>query len=141
MLTLTSSDFEHNERIPSKHTCDGEDVQPEFIIDGVDEKAQSLVLLMHDPDAPGGTWDHFIKFNIPVDSKDINAGMSGIGTSGNLDYNGPCPPDGEHRYFFKLYSLDNLLDLEEGVTKREVEREMEGHIIQQTELLGRYSKN
>lgn len=145
MLTLTSPAFEHNGNIPSIHTCDGEGIQPELTIGGVDENAQSLVLIMDDPDVPknlreDGMWDHFIKFNIPVDTKDIDSGISGIGTSGNLDYHGPCPPDGEHRYFFKLYSLDTKLNLSEGVTKSEVEKEMEGHILQQTELIGLYNR-
>lgn len=140
MLTLTSTDFSHNGSIPSEYTCDGENKQPELTINGVGENTQSLVLIMDDPDAPSGTWDHWIKFNIPVDTKDINSGISGKGTSGNLDYNGPCPPSGEHRYFFKLYSLDMKLNLSEGVTKSEVEKEMEGHIIEKTELIGLYNR-
>lgn len=145
-LTLTSRAFGNNGKIPSKHTCDGEGISPALQIDGVNENAKSFVLIMDDPDAPSGVWDHWIKFNIPVSIKEIKEGsepegVSGIGTSGNKEYFGPCPPDKEHRYFFKLYSLDAELDLKEGVTKKEVEKAMDEHILQRTELVGVYERN
>lgn len=150
-LTLTSSAFEDGASIPSMHTCDGEDVSPPLLIRGVDENAKSLVLIMDDPDVPthlreDGIWDHWIKFNIPADTIEIKEGKepegtSGIGTSGNLKYKGPCPPDKEHRYIFTLYSLDTMLDLDEGVTKEAVRAAMKGHILQKTELIGLYNRN
>jgi Raf kinase inhibitor-like YbhB/YbcL family protein len=145
-LKLTSASFEHNSKIPSRHTCDGEGISPAFEINGVDENAKSLVLIMDDPDAPSGVWDHWVKFDIATSTTQIEegvepGGVSGVGTSGNKNYFGPCPPDREHRYFFKLYSLDTMLELKEGVTKKEVEKTMEGHILQSAELVGLYERN
>lgn len=145
-LKLTSPSFEHNGRIPSRHTCDGEGISPALEIAGVDDKAKSLVLIMDDPDAPSGVWDHWVKFNISTSTTEIKEGsepdgVSGVGTSGNKNYLGPCPPDREHRYFFKLFSLDTKLDLKEGATKKEVESAMEGHILQKTELIGLYERS
>lgn len=145
-LKLTSSAFGNNGEIPSRYTCDGESVNPPFDISGVDENAKSLVLIVDDPDAPSGVWDHWVRFNIPASTTEIKEavepeGISGVGTSGNRDYLGPCPSDREHRYFFKLFSLDTSLSLEEGVTKKDVEKAMEGHILQDAELIGRYERN
>jgi hypothetical protein len=100
---------------------------------------------MDDPDAPAGIWDHWIVFNMAPALTQIEegvepAGVHGLGTSGNLKYHGPCPPSGEHRYFFKLYALDGMLDLGEGASKQEVERAMEGHVIDQVELVGKYRR-
>ncbi|MDP6387817.1 MAG: YbhB/YbcL family Raf kinase inhibitor-like protein [Candidatus Pacebacteria bacterium] len=145
-LKLTSSSFKHNGEIPPKYTCDGEGVSPALFISEVDPNAKSLVLIMDDPDAPTGTWNHWIKFNISTSTTEIKEGeepdgVSGVGTSGNRDYHGPCPPDRQHRYFFKLFSLDTELDLGEGATKKQVEEAMEGHILEQTELVGVYERN
>jgi|TARA_Y100000310_G_scaffold288684_2_gene314556 hypothetical protein len=149
-LQLTSPAFKHNESIPSQYTCDGDNVVPPLEISGVDPSAESLVLVMDDPDVPksirpDGMYDHWVKFNVPVGTLMIQEGKepegtSGLGTGGSLAYHGPCPPDREHRYFFKLYSLDTELALEEGATKKDVEAAMEGHIIQQAELLGLYKR-
>lgn len=145
-LSLTSHSFEHNGKIPSKHTCDGEGISPSLQISGVDSRAKSLVLIMDDPDAPSGVWNHWVKFNIASSTAIIEEGtephgISGIGTSGNKNYFGPCPPDREHRYFFKLYSIDTELDLKEGASKKEVEIAMKEHILQQTELIGHYERS
>ena len=144
-LTLFSSDFQNLESIPSKFTCDGDNLSPNLEISGVSEKAKSLVLIMDDPDASDGTWDHWIKFNIPVTTKILKEGesvegISGKGTGGNLNYLGPCPPEGKHQYIFKLYSLDTELILPEGSLKVEVEEAMEGHILQKSELIGAYER-
>jgi Raf kinase inhibitor-like YbhB/YbcL family protein len=144
-MKLTSSVFENNKSIPSKYTCDGENINPPLEISEVPEGSQSLVLIMDDPDAPAGTWDHWIVFNIPSDVSNIAegeepAGIHGKGTSNNLNYNGPCPPDKEHRYFFKLYALDAELNLPEGSSKREVEEAMQGHILDQARLIGLYDR-
>jgi hypothetical protein len=131
--------------MPTKFTCDGNDINPSLLISGVPEQAKSLVLIMDDPDAPVGIWDHWIVFNIQPDIEQIEegtepSGIHGLGTSGNLKYNGPCPASGEHRYFFKLYALDTMLALGEGASKQEVERAMERHVIEQTELVGKYRR-
>jgi len=149
-MEITSDSFNNNGLIPAKHTCDGPDVSPALTIKDVPAGARSLVLLMDDPDVPkhireDGMWDHWVVFNIPSDTTETSegeepAGVHGIGTSGNSDYHGPCPPDGEHRYFFKLYALDEMLKLAEGASKAEVEAAMEGHVLAQAQLLGKYSK-
>ena len=147
-MKLTSSVFENDGEIPSKYTCDGKNISPPLEISGVSEAAKSLVLIMDDPDAvkpAGKVWDHWIVFNIPTTTKEIEEGdnpqgVMGKNTRGNLTYGGPCPPDARHRYFFKLYALDTTLNLKEGSTKNEVEQTMQGHIIEQTTLIGTYEK-
>ncbi len=144
-MEIKSSVFDNNQRIPEKHTCDGQDINPPLYILDIPKNAVSLVLIMDDPDAPVGTWDHWIVFNIPPGTEDIAEneeppGVHGKGTSNNLEYHGPCPPDREHRYFFKLYALDTELNLPEGSTKQEVEKAMQGHIIESSELIGLYER-
>jgi hypothetical protein len=149
-MKLTSSTFDHEGKIPSKYTCDGENINPPLTISNVPAQAKSLVLIMDDPDVPkrlraDGMWDHWIVFNIPPNLTEINEGeeppgVHGIGTSNNLDYFGPCPPDREHRYFFKLYALDTELNLREKATKKQVEKAMEGHIQAKAQLMGRYAR-
>ncbi len=152
-LIITSLVFNNNESIPAKYTCDGENVNPPLKISGISDKAKSLVLIVEDPDVPkflreDGMWNHWIKFNIPVSGSEFiikegiePIGISGIGTSGYLNYHGPCPPDREHRYFLKIYSLDTMLNLPEGSTKEEIENAMSGHILQKGELIGLYNRN
>jgi len=144
-MKLTSPAFEHNQGIPSEYTCDGSDTSPELNIENVPENTKSLVLINDDPDAPVGTWDHWIVFNIPPTTTQIEKGQepSGIGGKnswGKTGYGGPCPPSGTHRYFFKLYALDTELDLQEGAAKKGIESAMEGHIIEKTELIGTYKR-
>jgi Raf kinase inhibitor-like YbhB/YbcL family protein len=149
-MKISSPAFENNGLIPSNYTCDGEDISPPLKIDGVPEGTKSLVLIVDDPDVPkslraDGMWDHWIVFNIPPNATKIAKGeepkgIHGKGTSGNYDYHGPCPPDKKHRYFFKLYALDTMLDLKKGVLKEEVERVMENHIIEQFVLIGMYER-
>jgi hypothetical protein len=149
-MKIASPVFEENGCIPPQHTCDGPDINPPLNIEGVPAEAKSLVLIMDDPDVPPQVredrmWDHWIVFNIPPDITQIiegqePTGIHGQGTSGNLKYHGPCPPDGEHRYIFKLYALDTELDLEEGVTKEEVETAMEGHVLEGARLVGKYKR-
>jgi len=149
MMKIRSSAFENGGNIPSKYTCDGEDTNPQLSISDVPVEAKSLVLIMDDPDAikpAGKVWDHWIVWNIPVDTTEISeseepAGIHGKGTSGNLNYHGPCPPYAEHRYYFKLYALDIQLDLPEGASKLEVEAAMEGHILKKDELIGKYKRD
>lgn len=149
-LSLTSSAFVDQGTMDSRFTCDGPNTSPPLSISGVPAEAKSLVLIMDDPDVPtsvraDGMWDHWVKFNMPTDTREIAEGteppgVSGAGTRGNLTYSGPCPPDREHRYFFKLYALDVALSLKEGASKQEVERAIEGHVVAEAQLVGRYNR-
>lgn len=151
-MKFESTAFEHEGSIPSKYTCDGENISPPLKISDVPEGTKSLVLMMDDPDVPksvrpDGVWDHWLVWNIPAETIEIPegkepAGVVGKNTGGKFGYQGSCPPDKEHRYFFKLYALDTMLELSAGTaTKKDLEKAMEGHIIGQTELMGRYNRN
>lgn len=144
-LSLTSSAFEHETSMPSKYTCDGPNVSPPLAWSNVPEGTASFALVMDDPDAPGGTWDHWIVFNIPpsvsgVAESEEPEGVPGKNSFGRSGYGGPCPPSGSHRYIFRLYALDASLDISEGSSKAEVLGSMEGHIIEQAELMGTYQR-
>ena len=147
-MKITSPAFENNGNIPSKYTCDGKNISPPLNISDVPEGAKSLVLIMDDPDAvlpAGKVWDHWVIWNISPFTKEIKEGeqprgVRGRGTSNNLTYKGPCPPDRVHRYFFRLYALDSGLQLPEGSMKAEVETAMKGHILTKAELMGRYER-
>lgn len=135
-----SSVFKDKEAIPSEYTCDGEDKAPMLKVEGVPSNTKSLALIMDDPDAPIGTFVHWVLWNIPIEGGEIRGGVKGINGFGRLGYGGPCPPSGTHRYFFKIYALDSKLTLQEGANKKELEAAMEGHIIEQGVLMGVYSK-
>lgn len=144
-MEIKNPAFQNNENIPAEYTCDGEDVSPELEISGIPENAVSLVLIMDDPDAPVGTWDHWIVFNILPTTTQISKGtepqgIKGKNSWGRTGYGGPCPPSGTHRYFFKLYALDINLELEEGATKRQIEEAMQNHIVGKAELMGTYNR-
>ena len=142
-MQLTSQDFEDGTVIPKKFTCDGADINPPLVIAGIPEEAQSLALIVDDPDAPGGSWVHWVVYNIPVVSRideDSVPGTQGINDFGRGDYGGPCPPSGTHRYFFKIYALDTELALGEGVDKEALENAMQGHIVGYAELIGLYKR-
>lgn len=144
-MQITSPAFQNSGKIPAKYTCDGGDISPPLAMSDIPIGAKSLVLIIDDPDSPTGTWDHWVAFNIPFATTEILEGgkipgLSGKNTFGELGYGGPCPGSGEHRYFFKAYALDTQLDLKEGASKQEVEQAMEGHIMDQAELMGRYSR-
>lgn len=143
-MRLTSPAFENNGYIPKKFTCDGEDISPGLEISGIPDKTQSLALVMDDPDAPMGTWVHWVVFDIPVTNHiDENSipGKQGINDFRRRNYGGPCPPSGTHRYFFKIYALDKKLDLSEGVSKQDLEKAMQGHILDKAELIGLYKRS
>ncbi|MFH1046271.1 MAG: YbhB/YbcL family Raf kinase inhibitor-like protein [Candidatus Omnitrophota bacterium] len=143
MMKLTSKEFQHNGLIPKKFTCQGSDVNPSLTIENVPAKTKTLVLIVDDPDAPRGTWVHWVAFNIPVITQiqeNSIPGVQGYNDFGRVNYGGPCPPSGTHRYFFKLYALSSELELEEGATKEEVEKAMAGRILDQAELIGLYKK-
>ena len=140
-MKLSSLDFEHEGHIPEKFTCDGEDISPSLIIEDVPEGTKRLALIVEDPDAPAGIWIHWVVFNIHITDvieEDEIPGIQGINDFRKLDYGGPCPPSGTHRYFFKLYALDTKLDLEEGCRKKDLLKAMEGHILAEAELVGLY---
>jgi hypothetical protein len=154
-LTLTSPAFANNTSIPGRYTCDGDDRSPPLEFSGVPDTTRSLALIIDDPDAPDPaapkrTWVHWIVYNLPPDTGSLPEGTSsgalpagakrGINDSKRTEYSGPCPPVGRHRYFHKLYALDRVLaDLGQG-TKADLEAAMEGHILEQTELIGTYER-
>jgi len=144
-MKLTSSAFANNGAISSEFTCDGADISPALVISDVPKNAKSLALIMDDPDAPIGTFVHWVVWNIPTDTKEIKKGDEPAGVQGTTGfkrsgYGGPCPPSGTHRYFFKLYALDILLDLPEGSNKNDLEKSMGSHIIEKTQLIGLYKR-
>lgn len=144
-MALTSPSFNEGESIPVKFSCDGDDISPELDWFGTPEGTVSMALIMDDPDAPVGTWVHWVLYNLPMDLSGLREGMTGVGQDGTNSWNttgygGPCPPSGTHRYFFKLYALDTNLDLETGADKGALEEAMEGHIIGQAELKGTFSR-
>ena len=149
-MQLTSSAFTEGGKIPSKYTCEGLNINPELNFSNVPLHAKTLALILDDPDVPEYVrkermFDHWVVFNIPprttrIPENSQPAGVPGKNTSGGLNYTGPCPPDREHRYFFKLYALDKELDLPKGSTKSEVEKAMKGHVLSEAQLMGRYEK-
>ena len=143
-MKISSPAFKHNQAIPSKFTCEGEDLNPALTISDVPTGTKTLALIVDDPDAPMGMWVHWVIFNIPPALPQISEnsipGKQGINDFGRLNYGGPCPPSGEHRYFFKLYALDATLNLKEGVTKKQLEEAMKGHTLSKAELVGLYRK-
>lgn len=146
-MTIESSAFRNNELIPSKYTCDGDNINPPLDIKGAPKGTKSLVFIVDDPDAPGGTWVHWTVWNISPDTAEIAEGSSPVeGVEGETDfgrpgYGGPCPPSGAHRYFFKVYALDGSLNLSPQARKPALERAMAGHILDKAELIGLYRRN
>ncbi len=145
-MKLTSPAFGNNQFIPSKYTCDGQDINPPLQISGVPEEAKSLVLIVDDPDAPGGTWDHWIVWNINPSISEIKenevpeGAIEGLNDFEKHSYGGPCPPSGVHHYHFRLYALSKKLDLDPSSRKEDVKKAMEGFILDQTELVGLYQR-
>jgi len=150
-ISLTSSAFAQEASIPEKYTCKGENVSPALSWGEPPAGTQSFVLIMDDPDAPGGTWVHWVLFNIPTSTHSLpeafpadatlpDGSMSGKSSFGKTGYGGPCPPSGTHHYFFKLYALDEMLAIPVRANKGELEKAMVGHILAQAELMGTFSK-
>jgi Raf kinase inhibitor-like YbhB/YbcL family protein len=148
-LNLASPAFKEGERIPDEFTCSGENISPPLTWSGVPDQASSLVLILEDPDAPSGTWAHWILFNLDSSLRELPEGIRGQGRTGlvglndfhELGYGGPCPPRGKpHRYFFHLYALDTRLDLGEGATRRQVKQAMQEHILAEGQLMGIFSR-
>lgn len=151
MFTLTSSAFKQGETIPHVHSCDGQDSSPPLSWGEPPAGTRSFALIMDDPDAPVGVWVHWVLYNLPAACRELPGGVRpdavrpdgsrhGHNSWRKLGYGGPCPPFGKHRYFFKLYALDAMLDLPTGATKAELLKAMEGHILIETELMGTYAR-
>lgn len=143
-MRITSSAFADGETIPTRYTCDGQDISPPLVITDAPPGTESLTLIVDDPDAPVGTWDHWVAFDIaptveiPEDVGQI--GTAGTNSWGRTGFGGPCPPSGVHRYFFKLFALDVTLGLQEGADKAEVMAALEGHVLAEATMIGRYGR-
>jgi Raf kinase inhibitor-like YbhB/YbcL family protein len=144
-MKITSSAFQQGGNIPTKFTCDGEDMSPPLQMTGVPAEAKSLALVADDPDAPGGLFTHWLIWNIPPQTNSIAEGSAPKGVQGTNDfgksgYGAPCPPSGMHRYFFRVFALDRELDLRSGAKRSQLDAAMKGHVIEQGELIGRYGR-
>ncbi len=145
-MNIQSSAFKNGETIPKKFTCDGEDCNPPLQISDVPKGAKSLVLIVDDPDAPSGLWVHWMLWSIDPKTKVIfensapKSAVQGKTSFGKPAWGGPCPPDGEHRYFFKLYALDTELTLPPDADKEMLEEAMVGHVLDKAELMALYSR-
>jgi Raf kinase inhibitor-like YbhB/YbcL family protein len=150
-IKLSSSAFQVNGLIPAKYTCDGDNVSPPLSWSNVPPNAKSIALIVDDPDAPAKTWVHWVVFDLPTSTSELpenvrpessllGGGKHGKNDFGKPGYGGPCPPSGTHRYFFKIYALDKETGLQPGATKEDLLRAMEGHILAQGELVGKYQR-
>ncbi len=143
-LLVKSPVFEANKPIPRKYSCDGSDVNPPITIEGIPKETKSLALMVDDPDAPMGTFDHWVVWNIPSSTTKIDEntvpGTEGLNSARQVGYMGPCPPSGTHRYFFKVYALDIDLILGVNSKKKDVEKAIEGHVLGRGELMGTYRR-
>jgi Raf kinase inhibitor-like YbhB/YbcL family protein len=151
-FAISSASFQNGGDVPKKFTCDGADISPELHWNSPPAGAQSFALIADDPDAPVGTWTHWVLFDLPAQTTSLpeavtkvdelpTGGRQGRNDFRRIGYGGPCPPPGKaHRYFFKLYALDSKLNLKPGANKQEVEQAMQGHILGQAELMGKYQR-
>lgn len=150
-MNITSTAFKEGSTIPKEYTCEGQDISPPLAWSNVPAGTQSLALISDDPDAPMGTWVHWVIYNllpetldlpegVPPDRELKNGSLQGINDFRKIGYGGPCPPRGTHRYFFKLYALDAKLNLPSGVTKKDLLKAMEGHVLAEVELVGTFRR-
>ena len=150
-IKLVSNAFKEGQPIPLQYTCSGVNVSPPLEWSGVPKSAKTIAIIADDPDAPAGTWVHWVLYNLPAESMGLienvpfsenlrTGGFQGKNDFGKIGYGGPCPPSGTHRYFFKIYAVDSELPLKGGATKTELEKAMEGHITAQAQLMGTYSR-
>ena len=150
-IKITSRAFEDGGKIPSKYTCDGEDISPPLQWEAVPDGTASIAVISDDPDAPMGSWVHWVLFNLPPDTRELKENFpddetladgtrQGITDFGATGYGGPCPPSGTHRYFFKIYALDKKIDVAIIVDKAQLLQEMEGHILGEGQLMGKYQR-
>ena len=143
-MHITSSAFEHNERIPAKYTCNGQNINPPLRIEDIPPGTQSMAIIVDDPDAPGKTFLHWLIWDIEPTNE--IAENSAPGTQGRTDfgkpaYGGPCPPSGTHRYFFRVYALGTTLGLPEGSSRADLEQAMKGHVLAEAEIIGLYAQS
>lgn len=150
-IKVSSPAFKDGGLIPAKYTCDGSDISPPLKLEAVPEGTKSIAVISDDPDAPVGTWVHWVIFGLPADTRELaenippdktlpNGARQGTSDFGRIGYGGPCPPSGTHRYFFKVYALDTEIGLEAGVRKRDLLGAMEGHILAEGQLMGKYKR-
>jgi len=150
-IELNSSVFSQDGMIPSKYTCDGQNISPQLSWEAVPENTQSIALIADDPDAPSGTFVHWVLFNLPEETREISENVprektlhdgasQGINGFGKIGYGGPCPPSGTHRYYFKIYALDKKLELDPGANKTMLLDAMQGHILGKGQLMGKYKR-
>lgn len=150
-IKLRSTAFEEGGMIPKQYTCDGKDISPPLAWESVPDSTKSIALICDDPDAPMGTWVHWVLFNLPANIKELpenippqeileNGAKQGTNDFRNIGYGGPCPPGGTHRYYFKIYALDTVLTLEAGATKAKLLKVMEEHILAEGKLMGKYKR-
>lgn len=150
-IKITSNSFNEGEMIPARYTCDDINVSPHIAWGEIPKGTKSIALICEDPDAPAGVWVHWVIFNIPPDVKELkenlpkdkvfsNGMLQGTGDFRKIGYSGPCPPGGTHRYFFKIYALDKILELGSGATKAQLLKSMEGHILDEGQLMGKYCR-
>ena len=150
-LKVTSSAFTEGAMIPKKYTCDDRNISPPLTWTEGPADTKSYVLIADDPDAPVGTWVHWVLFNIPANTRELPENVApektlaygekhGKNGWGNIGYGGPCPPSGTHRYYFKLYALNTSLNLEAGATKADLEKAMQGHVLAEGQLMGKYKR-
>jgi Raf kinase inhibitor-like YbhB/YbcL family protein len=151
-FALASAAFRDGERVPVRHTCDGEDLSPSLAWTGVPVETRSFALICDDPDAPRGTWVHWLIWNLPADTAELKEGVpptpelksgarQGLNDGSKVGYGGPCPPPGKpHRYFFRLYALDTMLNLPTGVRRAELDAAIGGHILSQAAVMGTYER-
>ncbi|TAJ11324.1 YbhB/YbcL family Raf kinase inhibitor-like protein [Marinilabiliaceae bacterium JC017] len=148
-MKLTSPVFDEGGLIPEKYTCDGIDVSPSLKWSSMPVGTKTIAIICDDPDAPMGTWVHWVIYNLPATTDVLpeevpavkilpNGAMQGKNDFGKIGYGGPCPPSGTHRYYFKIYALDDELMVEAGITKSQLEKAMQGHILSEGQLMGRY---
>jgi Raf kinase inhibitor-like YbhB/YbcL family protein len=150
-MEIQSLAFQEGGVIPNLYTCKGKNISPPLSWSGVPAGTAGIALIVEDPDAPMGTYDHWVVFNLPPDSNDLpeavpagkrlsNGALQGVTTGGKNGYLGPCPPSGTHRYFFKIYAVDKKIDLKSGATKKELLKAMQRHILAEGQLMGMFSK-
>jgi Raf kinase inhibitor-like YbhB/YbcL family protein len=150
-IQITSAAFDEGGMIPSKYTCDGDDISPPLKWDSVPDGTKSIALISDDPDAPMGTWVHWVLYNLPADKTELpqafpaddklpDGTRQGITDFGKTGYGGPCPPSGTHRYYFKIYALNTVIESSEVLNKKSLLKKMEGHILAQGQLMGKYKR-
>ncbi|MFP4407359.1 MAG: YbhB/YbcL family Raf kinase inhibitor-like protein [Spirochaetaceae bacterium] len=150
-MKLTSTAFSEGSAIPEQYSCDGQDISPPLHWQDVPAGTETFVLIADDPDAPVGTWVHWVIYDIPSRARELqenypkqevdsDGSKQGTNDFKKIGYGGPCPPGGTHRYFFKLYALDTSLDAEAGLSKKEIVKRMEGHVLDEAQLMGTYSR-